>query len=136
MNHRHEYRVIYGDTDTAGVMYYGTYMRLFEIGRTEFMRSVYNLSYRELEEGGIVLPVVELYARYRSPAKYDDIVVIETCLRGITRATISFQHEIRDAESERLIAEGHTKHAATTHDGRLARMPEALVMAAGSNPAP
>lgn len=128
--HRHNYRVIYGDTDTAGVMYYGTYMRLFEIGRTEYMRDIHKLSYKEFAEQGVILPVVEVYARYRSPARYDDMLVIETSLDEITRATVSFRYEIMESLSARLIVEGYTKHAATDHEGRLARMPRSLMDAA------
>ena len=127
MVHRHEYRVIYGDTDTAGIMYYGTYMRLFEIGRTEYMRNVHKLSYKEFSEQGVILPVAEVYARYRSPARYDDILIIETGLDDITRATVSFNYEIRESVSSKLIVEGYTKHAATDHEGRLSRMPNSLM---------
>lgn len=125
--HRYDYRVIYGDTDTAGVMYYGTYMRLFEIGRTEFMRSIQGLTYRELEQNGIRLPVVELNARYKNSARYDDLVVIETFLREVNRACISFQYEIMDSSSDKLLVKGYTKHAATDKEGRLIRMPDSLI---------
>ena len=121
--HKLEYRVIYGDTDRAGVMYYGTYMRLFESGRTEFIRSRWGISYRQLEEQGIILPVAELYARYRAPARYDDLLIIETTLMDITRVTISFEYKIKLAGSDTILAEGHTKHAATDSRGRVGRIP-------------
>lgn len=74
------YRVIYGDTDCGGVMYYANYLRLFEMGRTELIRA-YGLSYKEIEEEmGIILPVVEVKARYKASAKYDDLLRIRTTL--------------------------------------------------------
>jgi acyl-CoA thioester hydrolase len=128
--HKLEYRVIYGDTDRAGVMYYGTYMRLFEAGRTEFIRSKWGMSYRQLEEEGIILPVAELYARYKAPARYDDLIIIETAIMDITKVTISFEYKVKQAGSHKTLAEGHTKHAATDNRGRLARIPVHIMDAA------
>ncbi len=74
-------RVLYGDTDAAGVVYYGNYMRYFEIGRTEFMRDLVR-SYKEIEDEGLVLPVIECSARYKASATYDDLLIIKTSLVG------------------------------------------------------
>ena len=74
---RPEQRVLYGDTDSMGVAYYANYLRWFEIGRTELFRRV-GSTYRLLEEQGCFLPVYEAYCRYHNPARYDDIIRIET----------------------------------------------------------
>ncbi len=124
--HTVRYRVIYGDTDTGGVMYYGHYYRLFEIGRTEFMRAVFSLSYKTLEDRGVMLPVAESYCRYKSPARYDDLLDIATRIRSFSRATISFCHEIRLVSTNRMLATGYTKHAAIDSTGKLIRLPSIL----------
>ena len=67
------YRVLYGDTDAGGVVYNANYLRFFELGRSDFMRT-YVCSYREIEERGLILPVTESFARYKAPAFYDDLV--------------------------------------------------------------
>ncbi len=124
--HTVRYRVIYGDTDTGGVMYYGHYFRLFEIGRTEFMRTILSLSYKALEDQGVVLPVTESYCRYKSPARYDDLLDIMTRIKSFSRVTISFCHEIRLVSSNRMLATGYTKHAAIDGTGKLVRLPAIL----------
>ena len=77
--HKTNIRVLYGDTDAAGVVYYANYLRYFEKGRTEYMRDLV-LSYREIEDLGLLLPVIECYSRYKAPAAYDDLLTIETSL--------------------------------------------------------
>ena len=124
--HRLSYRVIYGDTDKAGVVYYGTYMRLFEAGRTECMRELGGISYASLEEEGVILPVTEAYCRYKSPARYDDLLCIETAVAKVTKVSIKFVYRIVHEDSGRLVAQGFTVHAAVSPDGRLARMPQAV----------
>ncbi len=119
-----KYRVIYGDTDCGGVMYYGNYLRLFEIGRTELLRSV-GVSYREIEEKeGLILPVVEVHVRYKAPARYDDLLTIETRLTELKPHRVRFDYEVR--REERLLAQGYTVHAPVTRAGRLTRFPEPL----------
>ncbi len=76
-------RVIYGDTDQMGVAYYANYLRWFEAGRNEFIRAR-GLTYREVEERfRLMLPVAEAHVGYRSPARYDDLVAVETSLAEI-----------------------------------------------------
>lgn len=77
VTHDTTYRIRYSDTDTMGVVYYGNYMRLFEIGRTELLRAA-GIAYASFEAEGLFLPVLEAHAEYHAPAKYDDEVVITT----------------------------------------------------------
>jgi len=119
------YRVIYGDTDCGQVMYYANYLRLFEIGRTEYLRER-GISYREIEETyGIILPVVEVYARYRASAKYDDLLLIKTTLREAKSLKIVFEYEI--FKENTLLVEGSTTHLPINRKGKVIRLPEEIL---------
>jgi acyl-CoA thioester hydrolase len=94
------YRVIYGDTDKMGVVYYANYLRWFEKGRSELLRQ-FGLPYAEVEQEGLQFPVVEVTCRYQKPARYDDTIIIETQLADISRASLSFSYRIyRDGEND------------------------------------
>jgi acyl-CoA thioester hydrolase len=120
-----EIRVIYGDTDQAGIVYYANYLRWFEAGRNEFIRAR-GLRYRDFEERfGLRLPVAEAHATYRAPARYDDLVTVETSLAEVRRASARFEYRIlRDGE---VLVTGHTLHACVDLDGRIQRMPAELL---------
>ena len=122
--HRLSYRVIYGDTDTGGVVYYGNYLRIFEIGRTEFLRSMLKISYRDLEREGVILPVSEVYCRYKAPAHYDDLLEISTSLVNSSKFSVRFHFLIHRLGDHRLLVRGYTVHTATDRSGRLTRLPE------------
>ena len=72
-------RVRYGETDQMGYVYYGNYAQFFEVGRVEWLRAL-GVSYKSLEESGIMLPVIQLNINYMKPAKYDDLLTITTIL--------------------------------------------------------
>ncbi len=124
-------RVLYGDTDRMGVVYYANYLRYFEAARNEFIRAK-GLRYRDFEEEhGLVLPVVEAHVDYRQPARYDDLLTVEISLAEARRASARFDYRVlRDAE---LLATGHTRHACVDLEGRVRRMPPELLarLAAG-----
>lgn len=122
--HRLSYRVIYGDTDTGGVVYYGNYLRIFEMGRTEFLRSMLKVSYRDLEHEGLTLPVSEAYCRYKAPAHYDELLEISTSLENLSEFSIRFHYLIHRFDDQRLLIRGYTVHAATDKSGRLTRLPK------------
>ncbi len=124
--HTLSYRVLYGDTDKAGVVYYGTYMRLFEAGRTEYLRELCGFSYAELERQGIILPVTEAYCRYKSSATYDELLQINTSVVSVSKVSIKFAYRIEHENSSRLVAQGFTVHAAVNPEGRLARIPQSV----------
>ena len=120
-------RVIYADTDQMGVVYHGNYFRFFEFARGEFFRTR-GRSYRELEGQGLALPVVEASCSYRSPARYEDLLVIRTRVTELRRASLTFSYElVRDTEPSRLLTTGFTTHACMTREGKPTRLPEALV---------
>ena len=115
-------RVRYADTDQMGFVYYGNYLRWFEVGRTEMLREL-GTSYREVEAAGIRLPVLEACCRYLRPARYDDRVVIETTLAELGRASLRFGYRVlREADGE-LLARGTTAHCFLDARGRPARPP-------------
>ncbi|MBI3548457.1 MAG: YbgC/FadM family acyl-CoA thioesterase [Elusimicrobia bacterium] len=110
--HEFEVRVLYGDTDKMGVIYYANYLKYFEQGRVELMRSI-GIRYRDLEtERKIFLPVVETRCVYKAPARYDELLIVRTRLARLGQASVVFSYEIvnRDAGG-RLVASGSTRHA-------------------------
>lgn len=123
------YRVIYGDTDAAGVVYNANYLRYFEIGRTEMMRA-WALPYSAIEEMGCILPVTESYLRFKAPAAYDDLLIISTSLVEVTKVSCRFHYAItrnqEDGQSM-LLVKGFTGHACVNRQGKLTPFP-AIVM--------
>ena len=127
--HSSSCRVLYGDTDAAGVVYYANYLRFFEKGRTEYMRDLV-LTYREIESQGLLLPVIECYSRYKAPAAYDDLLVIETSLAELKNVSCRFNYRIyrnNGNKSRILLAKGYTLHASVNRDGKLSKLPEPLL---------
>ncbi len=122
---RVQYRVIYGDTDSGGVMYNANYLRLVEIGRTELMRN-WAIPYSEMEQQGIILPVTESYLRYKAPARYDDLITITTSLVEIKFVSLRFHYQIirREEGRDRLLAKGFTNHACINRQGKLMHFPD------------
>ena len=97
-------RVRYGETDQMGYVYYGIYAQYFEVGRVEWLRSL-GISYKSLEESGIMLPVIELKVNYKKPARYDDLLTITTILKEKPLVKISFDFEVHN-ENKDLITTG------------------------------
>ena len=115
-------RVRYGDTDQMGVVYYANYLRFFEIGRAEWIRDR-GRSYRDIEAAGCLLPVVEAHARYRLPARYDDLLEVMTVPDEVRAASVRFRYEVRRAGEAAMLAEGWTSHACMNRQGRPFRWP-------------
>ncbi|WP_320175148.1 thioesterase family protein [Maridesulfovibrio sp.] len=117
--------VSYGETDAMGVVYYAEYLHFFERSRSLFIRER-GMSYAEVEERGIYLPVREANCRYRIPAQYDDQLDIQVGISEWKRASIKFTYNIYKDERSTLIATGFTEHACVNKDGRPVRVPEWL----------
>jgi acyl-CoA thioester hydrolase len=119
----HQVRVIFGDTDQMGVVYYANFLRFFESSRAEFLRRI-GSSGRDLVRLGVGFPVVEAHCRYRKPAHYEDLLDIEVTVSELRAASLRFAYQVRrDAE---LLAEGNTLHACATPEGRPTRIPAEL----------
>lgn len=115
-------RVRYAETDRMGVVYYANYFVWFEVGRTEWLRDT-GWSYREMEGGGVSLPVIEAHCDYRRPARYDDDLEIRTIGTLLTPVRIRFDYEVWRTGDEAPLAVGHTVHASLDPEGRPCRLP-------------
>lgn len=116
-------RVIYADTDAMGIVYYANYLKWFEIGRNELMRDM-GIAYDDLEKSGYSLPVIELGCEYLYPARYDELLVIETVMTTLRRASIRFDYVIYSDKKERILAEGFTRHPFLNSKGKIVRVPQ------------
>ncbi len=122
------YRVIYGDTDQMGVVYYANYLRWFERGRGELLRAC-GIPYATIERRGMHFPVAELSCRYFRPAHYDDLIVIDTRITSVTRASLTFTYGITREAEAMLLASGSTKHACVDGQGKIMRIQDDLLKA-------
>jgi acyl-CoA thioester hydrolase len=119
-------RVRYGETDQMGYVYYGNYPLYYEVGRTEMLRSV-GLSYRKMEEVGILMPVRSLSIQYLEPARYDDLLTLKVMLREMPTARIYFHYNLYN-EQGTLLNIGETMLVfVDVRTRRPRRAPEALV---------
>ena len=121
-----EVKIYYEDTDCGGVVYYGNYLKYFERARTEYLEER-GLSVAGLMKEGTVFVVVHAEVDYRSPARYGDWLVIETVVSGMTPASFTFSHVIRERESRRVVVEGSARLAATDGNGKVKRLDRAMV---------
>jgi acyl-CoA thioester hydrolase len=119
----HTIRVIFGDTDQMGVVYYGNYMRFFESARAAYWRGL-GRSYKDLVDWNVALPVVEAHCNYRRPAFYEDVILVDTRISELRAASLRFVYQIH--RGDQLLAEGYTRHAVIGNDGKPKALPDAL----------
>ena len=119
-------RVIYADTDAMGIVYHTNYIKWFEVGRNELMRQL-GVAYTELEKLGLNMPLTKVSCHYLLPAKYDQLLTVETKFDYIKRASIRFNSYIWDEEGKKLLVEGYTIHACTNMEGKIRRIPQLLL---------
>ena len=120
-----ELRVRYPEVDRMGVAHHANHFIWFEIGRTELMRAR-GLTYRGLEEEGVLLPVIEASCAYHAPARYDDLLRVRTRIESATAVRIAFEYRIESEADGRLLATGTTRHASVDRGGRPRRLPARL----------
>lgn len=118
-----EQRVIFGDTDQMGVVYYANYLRFFEGARAAYWRDR-GKSYKDLEAADVALPVVEAHCRYRRPAYYEDLLAVHVVVSELRGASLTFSYQIR--RGDELVADGWTRHAVIGASGRPKPLPPAL----------
>ena len=118
-------RVRYAETDKMGVAYYANYLVWFEVGRTDLLRTL-GWSYREMEEAGIILPVIEAHCEYRQPSWYDDELEVRTQGRLLSAVRIQFDYELVRRGDDGTTAVGRTIHAALDAARRPCRLPERI----------
>jgi acyl-CoA thioester hydrolase len=116
-------RVRYAETDQMGVVYHANYLVWMEVGRVEYWRAA-GLRYRDMErEDGVLLVVAEANCRYRSPAVYDEEVIIRTRVAEASARLVRFEYELVSADDGRRLATGYTKHVFCDRDKRPAKCP-------------
>ena len=101
MEHEIQVRVRYSETDQMGVVYHGSYIPFFEMGRVEWLRNK-GVSYKSLEESGIALPIVSMSINYKKPARYDDLLTIKTRFKKYSSVKIEFECEIFGEQNDVL----------------------------------
>ena len=106
ISHEIQVRVRYSETDQMGVVYHGNYAPYFEMVRVEWLRNM-GISYKWMEENGIMLPVVSLTMNYKKPARYDDLLTVKTILKSQTSVKIEFDYEIYN-EANELLTTGYS----------------------------
>jgi len=122
--HETEIRVRYAETDQMGIVHNANYLVWFEVGRSDFCRAR-GFSYKEMEEEENALMVVaESYCRYKSPAYYEDILVVRTKVEEIRSRSLRFIYEIFRPIDETLLAEGETLHLVTDKNKKVCSLPE------------
>ena len=120
---KHEIRVIFGDTDQMGVVYYANYLRFFESARAAYWRDL-GRSYKDLEAWGVAMPVIEAHCDYKRPAHYEDLLVVDVDVSELRGASLRFAYRV--LRGHELLAEGETRPAVIAPDGRPKALPAAL----------
>lgn len=105
--HETTLRIRYAETDNMGYVYYGNYAAFYEVARTEMLRST-GISYKELEDMGVMLPVTDLVCKYYQPARYDDLITIKTSIKEKPLVRIQFEYEIYNQDGV-LLNTGYTQ---------------------------
>lgn len=121
--HEHMMRVRYEETDTMQVVYYAKYLIWMEVGRMSLLRDV-GLAYRDWRKRGIRIPVVQAHADYRSPARFDDEVVVKTKVARVGNKSVKFENEVYRLPEMKLLCTGHTVHAFIDKAGKTIPIPE------------
>jgi acyl-CoA thioester hydrolase len=104
--HQMQIRVRYSETDQMRVVYHGNYAQYFEIGRVEWLRDR-GISYKWMEENGVMLPVVSLTMNYKKPARYDELLTLKTIMKNLSSVKIEFDYELYN-EKEELLTTGNS----------------------------
>lgn len=119
--HEIEIRVRYHETDAMGIVHHSRYLTYFELGRTEMLRAS-GITYREVEESGVMMVIVRVECRYRKPARYDDLLRLVTTTRRVS--AVKLEHDYQLFRDEDLLVEGSTMLACLDRDGEICRVPE------------
>jgi acyl-CoA thioester hydrolase len=120
-----ELRVRYAETDKMGVVYHSHYLIWCELGRTDYIRQG-GMSYREMEDVGIMLAVAEANVRYRAPARYDDLVRVDTTLTDVSSRAVTFDYVIMNAETGERLATASTLLVALDRSHKVVKLPREI----------
>lgn len=123
----HALRSRYGETDRMGYVYYGRYLEFFEVARTEMIRS-FGLSYREMEESGVMLPVIHTEVEYKKPILYDEEMFIKVMVYDVPAVRLQTFYEVRTGQSEEVHVYGEVSLCfADTKTGKPCRSPRSFI---------
>jgi acyl-CoA thioester hydrolase len=123
LSHEITFRVRYAETDRMGLLHHANYIVYFEMGRTELLRQR-GISYRDIEDSGHLLVVVEVGCKFKRPAYYDDMLTLRTTVERVTHVKIVHRYEVfRDGV---LLAEGHSTLACVDREGKPQALPPTL----------
>lgn len=117
-------KVRYVETDQMGIVHHSNYYAWFEVGRTEYITSV-GMTYKNMEENNIMLPVVESYCKYIEGAKYEDIIIIQTFMQELNGAKVIFNYNVVREIDGKIIAKGSTTHAFVNEKFRVVNLKKA-----------
>jgi acyl-CoA thioester hydrolase len=128
-SHEITIRVRYAETDRMGLLHHANYFVYFEMGRTELLRKR-GLSYKDVEDGGHFLVIVDVQCKFKKPAYYDDLLTLRTTVARVTHVKIVHTYQVLRAGQ--LLAEGQSTIACVDRDGRPQALPETLIGHAGA----
>ena len=120
------FRIRYSETDQMGVVYHGNYAQYMEIGRVEWLRSL-GISYKSMEENGIMLPVISLQINYKKSAVYDDLITVVTKLKKTPTVKIEFDYDIYNEKSELLVQANTVLAFLDVHTKKPVKCPDYLL---------
>ncbi len=118
-----EIRIYYDDTDAGGVVYYANFLRYFERARTEYLREQ-GVEVAACADAGVLFVVAHAEIDYRSPARYNDVLQIQTRITDSTRTSLTFAHTIRQRETDSLVVEGWARLVCVDERGKPRRLPD------------
>ncbi|MBR3622432.1 MAG: acyl-CoA thioesterase [Selenomonadaceae bacterium] len=117
-------RVNFYDTDAMAVVHHANYIRWFEIGRVEYLRSI-GITLNDLMEDGFVFPITEISAKFVSPGYYDDDLIIETTATELTKVKMAFNYKVYREKDGKLLVTGHSQNVYTSREtGKITRLTE------------
>lgn len=119
-------KIRYSETDQMGYAHHGNYAQYYEIGRLELLHDL-GISYKKMEEEGIILPVYSMNTRFIKPAKFDDKLILKTTLQEIPTARIKFQYEIFNSDNEKITQADTVLVFVDTQKNRPIKIPENLL---------
>lgn len=126
-------RVRYGETDMMGHAYYGNYLLWFEVARGAWCRDR-GYTYKQIEEAGYKLPVVEVWSRYKGEIKYDDLIIVRIWLAEIKRSSLNFKYEILNTTTGKTVTEAYTWQVMIGSEARAVTIPPELRAMLERNP--
>ena len=108
----------YYETDQMGIIHNSNYYRYFEVSRTDYLKNIIGMTYKDIENAGVRMPLTESHCKYKTPALYDDEITITTTVREMTVVRITFDYVIAREKDGAFIAEGTTTHAFTNIENK------------------